>query len=444
MSNGVDLLEQPGGWASGTAGPVLARPPEAGRAARALLWLGAAAVLAAAPLVFTSGSALTLMSLMGIMVVFALSYNMLLGQTGLLSFGHSVYYGLGAFATIHAMNAVALHRLPVPLPLMPLVGGATGLVFGLLFGLVSTRRAGTVFAMISLGIAELVHSGSHILHSVFGGEEGITANRTRMLRLFDLSFGPQVQVYYLIAAWVLLCALAMYGLTRTPLGRLCNAVRENPERVEFIGYEPRWIRFAAFALASGFAGVAGSLAAINFEIANATYLSVHQSGVVLVAAFIGGTGHFVGPVIGAVVVTLLQVSLSDLTVIWQLYFGLLFIAIVMFAPGGLAGLLLMHGPLLRAGTLHRMIPAYGLALGPALAMLAGGVVLIEMSVRALGTAGEGTAMSLMGLRIDAASPLPWLTALAITTGGALAFRATAGRVAETWHAAAPASEETRR
>ncbi|WP_298958127.1 branched-chain amino acid ABC transporter permease [uncultured Methylobacterium sp.] len=431
-------------WASGGAAPAVARPKGAGLVATALPWLVAAAIAAAAPLVFTSGTALTLMSLMGIMVVFALSYNMLLGQTGLLSFGHAVYYGLGAFATVHAMNAVALGRWPVPLPLIPLVGGLAGLAFGLLFGLVSTRRAGTVFAMISLGIVELVHSGSNILRSVFGGEEGITANRTKMLRVFDLSFGPQLQVYYLIAAWALVCALLMYAITRTPLGRLCNAVRENPERVEFIGYEPRWIRYAAFSLSAAFAGVAGALAAINFEIANSAYLSVHQSGVVLLAAFIGGVGHFVGPVVGAVVVTMLQVSLSDLTEIWQLYFGLLFIAIVMFAPGGLAGLALMHGPLLRAGTAHRLIPAYALALVPALVMLAGGIALIEMSFRLLVKAGEGTAMSLLGIGFDAASPLPWLVALAMAGGGFLAFRATWGRVAAAWHDATPAAEEARR
>ena len=110
------------------------RPKGAGLAAQVLPWLAAAGILVAAPLIFTSGTALTMMSLMGIMVVFSLSYNMLLGQTGLLSFGHAVYYGLGAFFTVHAMNVVALNRLPIPLPLMPLVGGLAGLAFGILFG----------------------------------------------------------------------------------------------------------------------------------------------------------------------------------------------------------------------------------------------------------------------------------------------------------------------
>ena len=141
-----------------------------------------------------------MLSLMGIMIVFALSYNMLLGETGLLSFGHAVYYGLGGFLTVHAMNTVIHDALPVPLPAVPLVGGFSGLLFGIIFGSVSTRRAGTAFAMISLGLGELVASSSLILRGFFGGEEGVSTNRTKLLRVFGLNFGPQIQVDYLIAA----------------------------------------------------------------------------------------------------------------------------------------------------------------------------------------------------------------------------------------------------
>jgi branched-chain amino acid transport system permease protein len=114
------------------------------------LWLIAALLLACLPLLFRSGTALTMMSLMGIMIIFALSYNMLLGQTGMLSFGHAVYYGLGAFFVVHAMNAIIRAKYPIPLPVVPLVGGIAGLVFAIIFGSVSTRRGGTAFAMISL------------------------------------------------------------------------------------------------------------------------------------------------------------------------------------------------------------------------------------------------------------------------------------------------------
>ena len=162
---------------------------------------------------------------------------------------------------------------------MPIVGGLAGLAFGVLFGLVSTRRAGLVFSMISLGIGELVSSSSFILRTFFGGEEGITTNRAKLAPLFGLKFGPQIEVYYLIAIWCFLCIAAMYALTRTPFGRICNAVRDNPERVQYIGYSAQRIRLIAFSFAAFFAGIAGGLAAINFEIMNAQQLGAQQSAV---------------------------------------------------------------------------------------------------------------------------------------------------------------------
>ena len=135
----------------------------------------------------TSNFGRSLLSQMGIAIVFALSYNLLLGQTGLLSFGHAVYFGLGGFAAIHFMRAINA-GLPVPMPLVPLVGAATGLAFGLLFGAVTTRRAGVVFALISLGIGELVFAASRMLQGFSGGEEGITANRARGPHVFGLEF----------------------------------------------------------------------------------------------------------------------------------------------------------------------------------------------------------------------------------------------------------------
>src|ERR1700689_4475557 len=298
-------------------------------------WIATAAVLLVLPYIFRSGGALTAFSLVGISIIFSLSYNILLGQTGMLSFGHAVYYGLGGFLAIHGMNLIAGLKLPVPLPLVPLIGALAGLLFAAILGWVSTRRSGTAFAMISLGVAELVASSALILRSFFGGEAGISANRTKLLRLFDLNFGLQIQIYYLVAFWTLIAAIAMYALTRTPLGRMCKAVRDNPERVQFVGYDPHVVRYLAFCFAGFFAGIAGGLAAINFEIANSAYLGATQSGMVLFATFIGGTAYFFGPILGAILVTYLQLGLTNLTTVWQLYFGIIFIGIVMFAPGGI-------------------------------------------------------------------------------------------------------------
>jgi len=399
-------------------------------------WIALALLFLLLPLVFASGSALTMLSLMGIMIVFALSYNMLLGETGLLSFGHAVYYGLGGFLTVHAMNAVIRDGLPVPLPLLPLVGAAGGLLFGIIFGSVSTRRAGTAFAMISLGLGELVASSSLILRGFFGGEEGVSTNRTKLLHLFGLNFGPQIQVYYLIAAWCLVCMAAMYALRRTPFGRMCNAVRENAERAQFVGYNPQVVRFIAFSLAGLFAGVAGALAAINFELVNSAAVGAEQSGLVLLAAYIGGIGNFAGPVIGAIIVTWLEVMLSDVTEVWQLYFGLLFIGMVMFAPQGIAGLIMVHEPLWQArayGSMLWLAVTYLIALLPALVCLAGAIVVIEMTYHISVKASDGPAISLFHLTLDTTSVKSWLAAAVLLGGGFVLFRLTWPLVGAAWH-----------
>src|SRR6185437_14671215 len=184
------------------------------------IWVIAAVALIVLPFIFSSGGSLTSFSLIGISIIFALSYNILLGQTGLLSFGHAVHYGFGGFLAIHVMNAVTAHEWSIPLPFIPLFGGIGGLLLALVIGWVMTKRAGTVFAMISLGIGELVASSSLILRSVFGGESGITTDRTALPHVFGWTFGSQLQVYYLIAFWTMISAIAMYALTRTPLGRI--------------------------------------------------------------------------------------------------------------------------------------------------------------------------------------------------------------------------------
>lgn len=396
------------------------------------LWIIAAAVLVILPKVFSSGSSLTTFSLIGISIIFSLSYNILLGQTGMLSFGHAVYYGLGGFLAIHAINIIAKNKFAIPLPVVPLVGGFAGLVFAMLLGWVSTRRSGTAFAMISLGVAELVASSALILRTFFGGEAGVSTNRTKVLRLFDWSFGPQVQIYYLIAAWTLIAVIAMYALTRTPLGRMCNAVRDNPERVQFVGYDPHVVRYIAFCFSGFFAGIAGALAAINFEIANSAYLGATQSGTVLFSTYIGGVGFFIGPIVGAIFVTILSLSLSDLTQVWQLYFGLIFIAVVMFAPGGITGLLMMHRPLIKGGTLTRVLPGYLIALVPTVAMLVGLILGVETIVHFTVNANEDSHIKAFGIPFDAENRAIWAVAAVLLIGGFLLARKCYAYVAARW------------
>jgi branched-chain amino acid transport system permease protein len=405
------------------------------------VWVVAALALLLLPQIFGSGGSLTTFSLIGISIIFSLSYNILLGQTGMLSFGHAVYYGLGGFLVIHAINMIGANKLSIPLPIVPLIGGLTGLLFAALLGWVSTQRSGTAFAMISLGVAELIASSALILRTFFGGEAGISANRTKLFKLFGWNFGPQIQIYYLVAAWTLIAVIAMYALTRTPLGRMCNAVRDNPQRVQFVGYDPHMVRYIAFCFSGFFAGIAGALAAINFEIANSAYLGAVQSGTVLFATYIGGVGFFVGPIVGAIFVTFLSLGLSDLTQVWQLYFGLIFIAVVLFAPGGITGLVMLHRPLIKAGTLTKILPSYLIALAPTLAMIAGLILSLETIVHYTVNPGDDSHIRAFGVSFDAASRYIWAMAAILLIGGYLVARKTWRRIGHAWDDATSVARE---
>lgn len=400
--------------------------------ARWIIWGLTAFLMLVMPLFFTGGFAITLMSQMGIMIIFALSYNMLLGQTGMLSFGHAVYAGLGAFIAIHVLNMVGAGKVWLPVSLLPVVGGLAGAFFGVLFGYVTTRKSGTTFAMITMGIGEMVFASSLMFPDFFGGEGGISANRMVGDPVFGITYGPGRQVYYLIAVWCLLSMVAMYAWTQTPLGRIANAVRDNPERVEFIGYNTQRVRYLVLILSAFFAGISGALSAINFEIVSAENVSAARSGGVLLAAFIGGAGVFFGPVIGAVVFILFAVALSDLTKAWLLYLGLFFVLMVMFVPGGIASLLMMQVPLLARGKLRRMLPDYGRAAAAGLVLLAAMILTVELVYKVQVDSANGTGMSLFHIAFDAGTVAPWLVAAVLWVAGLLACRAARTRVRATW------------
>jgi len=389
------------------------------KAQRYSVWIGAAVLLTALPYVVRSPVAISVMNQMGIAVVFALSYNMLLGQAGMLSFGHAVYFGLGGFVAIHVLNL-----LHVPVALLPIVGALGGLGFAALFGSFSTNRAGTVFAMISLGIGELIHSSSLIFVKFFGGEEGITGNRTKAPPFLGLSFSTDAQVYYLIVFWAFVATALMYAYSRTPMGRIANAVRDNPERAEFIGYSQRWARYVSFCAAGLFAGLAGGLFAVNYEILTVENVSLQASGSVLLMAFIGGVGFFFGPILGAIVFTFLQSMLSDYTTVWLLYLGVLFLATVLFVPMGLAGILVMHRPAAGSGRLPRLLGPYALAAASGLVAVVGVIGLIEMvQFLVSGPAGQSV-KRLLWMRVPVYAYWPWLVFGVLTVVGAVGLRRT--------------------
>jgi branched-chain amino acid transport system permease protein len=400
---------------------------------RWVLWGATALLFLAAPHLFPGGFALTMLTQMGTMIIFALSYNMLLGQGGMLSFGHAVYSGLGAYGVVHTLNWMGAGNAAFPVMLLPIVGGLAGLFFGVLFGYVTTRRAGTTFALISLGIGEMVFACVLMFPAFFGGEAGISTNRVVGEPFIGVSFGPAIQVYYLVAAWCFLSMAAMFALTQTPLGRMANAVRDNPERAEFVGYSTQHVRFLQLVLSSFFAGVSGTLACINFEIVSAENVSAIRSGGVLLATYIGGVPFFFGPIVGAVVFVFFVVALSGFTRAWLLYLGLFFVLIVLYAPGGIASLILMQIPLIRSGRWRALVVPYALAALAALVTLGGLIGLVEMAYR-LSEPGASTVLTVLGVTFDAKSTAPWFVFAAVLGTGLAALRVTTRRVGERWGA----------
>ena len=385
---------------------------------RILIWGAFALALIVAPLVFTSSLALTMLSQIGYLIIICLSYNILLGQGGMLSFGHAVYTGLGSFIAIHAMNRASSGDWGIPLVLIPVIGGLGGMFFAALLGYVTTKKSGTTFAMITMGIGELVASMALMFPEFFGGEGGITTDRVYGKPFFGLTFGSGMEVYYLIAAYCFVCTAAMFAFTGTPLGRMLNAVRDNPERVEFVGYNTQRVRYFAFIIAGFFAGVGGGLAAINFEIITAMdSVSVMRSGSYLLFTFLGGATFFFGPIIGAVLLVLASVLLSELTKAWLLYLGLVFLLMVMYAPGGVASLIMMNLRVARFGKWRRLAQPYLAIAASALVMIVGGAAIVEMIYHLQLNAALGPQVSFMGVQLDTSSASTWTVAVAVFVVG---------------------------
>ena len=393
------------------------------------VWLGFALVLLVAPWVFTSNLSQTMLSQMGIAIIACLSYNLLLGQGGMLSFGHAVYSGMGSYFAIHALNAIGQGTLQLPVVVLPLVGGLAGMGFAILLGYVTTKKSGTTFSMITLGMAELVFAMSLMFSEFFGGEAGVSANRVVGEAFMGISFGPQRQVYYLIAFYTFVSVALLYALTQTPLGRILNAVRDNPERVEFVGYNTQQVRYRAFIIAGFFAGIAGGLGAINFEIVTAEVVGPARSGSYLLFTFLGGATFFFGPILGGILMVLAFVLLSEITKAWLLYLGLVFLFMVVYAPGGFAGLIMMNLRIAKTGALKRLLPSYaGLAVAMGL-MLAGAGALVEMIYHLQLDGGNGSQLAFAGWVLNTDSATTWGISLALLAIGLLVFKTVRRRFA---------------
>ncbi|MCH8174345.1 MAG: branched-chain amino acid ABC transporter permease [Proteobacteria bacterium] len=394
--------------------------------AKLSLWAGYLLVLLALPQFFDSILSISIFNQMAIAIIFALSYNMLLGQGGMLSFGHAVYFGLGGFLAVHTLILIENGSVYFSIIFIPLVGGIFGLLAAIFIGSFSTRKAGTVFAMISLGIGELIAASSLIFVSFFGGEAGVSGDRTFGPLFFGVDFAQDLEIYYLAAIWVFIATVFMYLFTQTPAGRMANAVRDNPERAEFIGYSARRVRFISFCASGLFAGIAGGLFALNYEFITEENLNAATSGRVLLMAYIGGLGYFIGPIIGAVVLTLMNSLLSNYSELWLLYLGVLFLLTVMFLPRGFAGLIMMHQVAWLRGTLRRLALPYLITGIPAFIFILASIAMIELSHT------DGEVFHYLGVSLERGSSIDWMLIGGIAIAAFLATRKSLQQLKDAW------------
>ncbi len=382
-------------------------------------WLVVLIGLVALPLMFQNPIVVPILNQIGIAIIFAMSYNMVLGQTGLLSFAHAIFFGFGGFATVNVLRLAGAGELLVPVPLVPVFGALSGLAMAVLLGSFTSKRVGMAFAMITMCLVELVLASAILFGRFYGG----SFDRTQAPTLFGLDFQSDISVYYLIAVWLSLAILGMAAYARSPLGRMANAVRDNAARAEFIGYNTRIVRFAALSASGLFAGIAGSLFAVAYEFVGGEVISAATSGNVIIMTYIGGIGHFAGPILGAVVLTLLQTLLSNYTDIWGFYVGLVFVATVVFAPHGLAGVISAHLTLRDFKAWRPLLWPYALSMIGVVLTALGVIGTLEM-VSFLNEAGVGeTRLGLGGLSLNTASSFPWIGfGLLITLGGLILRR----------------------
>ena len=369
-----------------------------------------------------------------IAALFALAFNLLCGQGGMLSFGHAAFFGAGAFGTVHAMSAVGGMGL-MPTPLLPLAGAVMGLACGGVAGWFATKRTGVYFAMITLALAELLHSLAPHLEGVFGGEAGVSAMRMPSM---GLTFGTTAHVYYLVLIWVLVSAALLYFYTQTPVGRLTIGLRENTNRLRFLGYDVHRVSVLAFAVSAMFSGIAGGLQVLNNEAANYVVFDAQLSAAVVINSYIGGVKVFLGPALGAALMTFFSYTVSDLTRSWLLYQGIVFVLVMMFAPSGLAGMFTWWNVSRRAQRASAVLPVMALSI-VAFALLSAGTVftvellqrLFSQDYRALASLNAAATgwppVAFLGRDWTPASFITWVIPAVILGSGALAARAARAR-----------------
>jgi branched-chain amino acid transport system permease protein len=262
--------------------------------------------------------------------LFAAAFNLLLGYTGLLSFGHAAFFGGAAYVTAHAMKV-----WQVTPEVAILAGITTAVVLGLVIGAIAIRRQGIYFAMITLALSQMFYF--FCLQAPFtNGEDGIQGfSRGRLFGLVDLN--DTMNLYYFIAAVTVLGLLAIWRIVHSPFGQILKAIRENEPRTISLGYSVQRYKLAAFVMSAALAGLAGSLKALLFQFATLTDVAWNMSGEVILMTLLGGIGTMAGPVVGAAVLVGLQNFFATSGVPVTIVLGATFMICVLLFRRGVVG-----------------------------------------------------------------------------------------------------------
>ena len=274
-----------------------------------------------------------------ILALFAVSLNLLLGYAGLVSFGHAAYFGIGAYTC-----AILMKVHGVAFPFAFAAAGAMAAAFAVVFGFFCVRSTRIYFAMLTLAFSQIVWAICFKWNKVTGGEQGLSNvpyPDLSWMGSLPLVGGLRAADHYFLLVMALagVCFVVLRRIVASPFGRMLTAIRENPERAEFVGLNVRLYQLAAFAIAGAFAGAAGALFGIFNRGVFPDFAYWSKSAEVLIMAILGGIGSFWGPAIGAGVLTLLNHQISAVTQYWPLVLGVVLIVLLFAFPGGITGAL---------------------------------------------------------------------------------------------------------
>ncbi|GGY61546.1 branched-chain amino acid ABC transporter permease [Marinobacter zhanjiangensis] len=268
-----------------------------------------------------------------ILGLFAVSFNLIFGFTGMLSFGHAAYFGMGAYTT-----AMLLLHLDWPLLYTLVAAMALSGLLALVIGFFCVRLSEVYFAMLTLAFGMMVFTIAHSWRDVTNGSDGIAGFRISEFGLgLDLVMGNPAVYYHVTLAIVVIAALVLYVISRSSFGLILKAIRQNPERVAFCGLNVRSYRLASFVIAGIFAGLAGALMAPFLRVASPELMHWSLSAEPVLMSILGGTGYFMGPFVGAALFVLLETWITSYTGAWMLFLGIVLALMVMFFRKGVLG-----------------------------------------------------------------------------------------------------------